>query len=75
MDLKVLENEIKHIKEDISEIKDDIEKIFGNGKKGMCTIRQEELKTWVKEQFKQREIRNWLELIILAGAIVGIIFK
>jgi len=66
---------------DIKEIKEDLKTIFGNGKAGMCTLRQEELKRWVNERLKiiydaPSKVYNiiWKALALIGMITSGIVF-
>ena len=74
MDDKALEYILNDIKKDIEKLNDKFKELFGNGKPGMCTRRQSELKQWVELELTKIKtvpttVYNWIFRI---GTITGL---
>ena len=84
---KEIKEDILHLRQDLKELKKDI---FGNGKAGMCTQRQEILRKWVEKLIeKEKEIVMkdikriqgtpekiyiWMYRLFLLGGIIANIY-
>ena len=77
IEIEKIKNEFKtDIKEVRNELREFRKDIFGNGKPGMCTIRQEKLKDWVIVELKKikKTPSNITEWILKIGNIAVILF-